>query len=1044
MSNQPSVEMHGGLTALAIKNNVTLLVLVILLSLSGIASYMSMSKQQDPGFIIRAVVVTTLFPGANPARVEELVTDQIEEVLQEIPEIDYVESESRSGISIITVNFLEKYTEMRPLFNKVRRKVNDLSDAGTLPAGASEPIINDEFGDVFGVLYALQGEGFSAAELEKIAEQIRGEMLAVDDVAKVEIHGAQDERVYIEYKGARLQELGVTPVAIGDALEQANILLSGGDIRYGRERIVLEPTGNFEDLEGLRRTVIRLPDGSVAYLGDLVTITRGYVEPVESKTRYNGEQTLVLAISLQEGGDILKMNKALDAAVPFIEASHPYGIALKKVFSQPKYVVEAIDGFMSNLWQAIAIVAGVMFAFLGIRTGIIVSLLIPSTIVVTFFCMSIFGITVNQISLAALIIALGLLVDNAIVMAEGIMIRRQGGEDKTSAAIAAGKEMLMPLLISSLTTCSAFLAIFLAESAVGEYTADIFKVVSIALIASWLLAMTFIPLMTILLMKVAPIEVEKQESRYRGTMYVVYRALLFPSLRFKIMPLIIAGILFTTALWALKFVPKVFIPERKDPVISAKFAMPRGTDIAVTEAILVDIERLMTQRFFVQSSVENGDAPQGITDILSFIGVGTPRFVLAIDPEQEDTHLGAMIIQLTDVALIPEVISAVKDYASTTYPDLEVKMRKLENGTPIDYPIEVRVTGDNIPMLYKLIGPMKKQLLATEGVMDVSDDWGMRTKKFVIKVNQERARRAGVTNYDVAFSLNTGLSGSKVTEFREGNDIIPVELRSTSADRQDLSKLDGLMVYAQDGSASVPLKQVADVELVFENGIINRRDRRRTIIVRTQHYPGVTATEIADKLAPWLEEASESWPPGYTYEMGGEMETSNDAMNSIGAKLPISGMFIFLLLMVQFNNLRKTTIILCTIPLGLIGITFGLLIAQVIFGFFTILGLISLAGIIINNAIVLIDRINIELEDHGLPPAEAVIEACQQRLRPILLTTCTTVGGMLPLWISHDPMFETMAVSIIFGLLFATLLTLILVPVLYSVFFRVDFSRLAK
>lgn len=1030
-----------GLTAFALKNNMTVMVVVFMLALSGISSYISLPKQQDPGFIIRNVVISTVYPGANPARVEQLVTDKIEEVLQEIPEIDYIESDSRTGVSVVEVAFQEKFTDMRPLFDKVRRKIDDLKDEGSLPSGAFGPFVNDEYGDVFGILYALQGEGFSDAELKEIADEVRNNLLGLESVGKVEIFGVQDEVIYIEYNGARLQQLGLTPTSLRNSLASANILESGGNIRVGQERIVLEPSGNYETVDALRQTVIRLPsNGGVTYLGNIANITRGYVEPAESMNRYNGSDALILGVSLKEGGDILVLDEQLNAVVPVIENSYPYGVSIKKVFSQPQLVENSVRSFMSNLVQAIAIVAGVMFLFLGFRTGIIVASLIPTTIVVTFVCMSYFGITVNQISLAALIIALGLLVDNAIVMAEAIMIRRENGEEKYAAAIAAGNEMSVPLLISSLTTCSAFLAIFLAESAVGEYTADIFKVVSIALISSWLMAMTFIPLMTIFVMKINPTTPSSSKDSYAGLMYRVYRKLLFPSLRFKFLPLLAGAALFAVAMMALPLVPQVFIPERDDPIINAKFEMPRGTDIAVTESIMVDLEKYMLENHFADS-IGSENQTNGIVDIVSFIGIGTPRYVLAIAPDQEETHIGAMIINLTDPLVIEEIIKDVELYAATNYPDLVVKMRKMENGTPIDYPIEIRVAGDDIDILYELIAPIKNELLMTSGIRDVNDDWGLRRKKLEIDINQDRARRAGVTNSDVALSLNTGLSGYQLTEFREGNDVIPVTLRSVSADRQNLSKLEGLTVYAQSGENSVPLRQVADINLVWEEAIIKRRDRVRTINVRTLHFPGVTATQVSNTFTPWLEEHSKSWPAGYSYEMGGEMETSQDAQASIGAKLPISGILIVLLLVAQFNNIRKSAIILCTIPLGLIGVTLGLLVADTIFGFFTILGLISLAGIIINNAIVLIDRINIELEQNGRAPGDAVIEACQQRLRPILLTTCTTVGGMLPLWISHDPMFETMAVSIIFGLLFATLLTLILVPVLYSIFFGVKYSE---
>ncbi len=1025
-----SLKNDKGLTAFAVKNHVTVFVLVALLSMTGIMNYISLPKQQDPGFTIRTAVVTTVFPGASPQRVEELVTDQIEEIIQEIPELDNVTSESRNGLSIVNANFQEKYKDMRPIFDKLRRKIDTLVAQRSLPSGALEPDVNDEFGDVFGILYALEGEGYTNAELKDIADEIRKSLLKIGDVAKVEIHGEKKEVIYVEYNGARLQEMGLSPKTLQGTLQASNILEAGGDIRIGQERITLEPTGNYETVDALRKTVINIPGSNgVTYLGDIAKIMRGYEDPMETAVYHNGTESLLLAISLREGGDILALGETLDLEVPRIEAAYPYGITLQKVFSQPKFVKNAVSSFMSNLLQAIAIVAVVMFLFLGVRTGLIVASLIPVTIVLTLVWMGVFGITINQISLAALIIALGLLVDNAIVISESIMVRRQNGEDKVCAAIAAGNEMRIPLLISSLTTAAAFLAIFLAESAVGEYTADIFKVVSIALLSSWIMGMTFIPLMTILFMKIKTQGQDGKEAGndYDGVMYKIYRAILFPSLRFKIFPLVIVLALFATSIWALKFVPNVFIPERTDPIINAKFNMPRGTDIAVTQDIIIDIERYMLE-----------EHQKNIVDIVSFAGVGTPRYVLAIDPDQPATHTGAMIINTIDHLVIPDIIADVKSYAAVKYPDLEVQMKKMENGTPIDYPIEVRVYGADINMLYKLIAPIKEKLLDISGVQDVNDDWGLRTKKLVINIDEERARRAGVTNSDVALSLSTGFSGLEMTQFREGDKIIPVTLRSVAADRQDLTKLDGITIYAQSGDASVPLKQVADISLEWENAIIKRRDRNKNINVRAQLFPGKTATEISSELLPWLEEKTQSWPPGYSFEMGGEMETSNDANAAIAAKLPISGMAILLLLVAQFNSVRKTAIILMTIPLGMIGITFGLIVANSIFGFFTILGLISLSGIIINNAIVLIDRINIELEN-GRQPSDAVVEACQQRLRPILLTTATTVGGMLPLWISHDPMFETMAVTIIFGLLFATLLTLVIVPVLYSIFFRVKF-----
>ncbi|MEM7616866.1 MAG: efflux RND transporter permease subunit, partial [Pseudomonadota bacterium] len=980
-------------------------------------------------------------PGASPEKIEQLVTDKIEKSLQEISEIDYIDSRSRTGVSIIEVNFYEKYTDMRPLFNKIRRNIDDLKDENTLPSESLGPFINDEYGDVFGILYSLKGKGFSFAELDDFADEVRNILLNVKNIAKVNIHGAQDEKIYLEYDGAKLQDLSLTPSLLTSILQNANILDDGGDILVGKQRLIIEPTGYYKSLDEIAKTVIKLPGkNDTVYLEDIVDIKRGYVDPIDSIIRHNNENSLLIAISLQDGGDILALDEELAKVMPSIEASLPLGITIKKVFSQPKLVRNSVASFMNNLVQSVLIVAGLMFVFLGLRTGLIVASLIPITIMASLVFMTLFDITINQISLAALIIALGLLVDNAIVITESIMIKRENGMNKYQAAIDSGKEMAIPLLISSLTTAAAFLAIFLAESAVGEYTADIFKVVTIALLSSWIFAMTFIPMVTIILMKI------KQSSSgsadiYSGLMYKIYRKILFPSLRYKIIPIIVIISLFITAIWALKFVPQVFIPEREDPIINAKFELPRGTDISVINEIIADLETYMLNKYDGEFSENGKDIEQnGITDIVSFIGVGTPRYVLAINPDQENTHRGAMIIQLTDHHIIPEIIKDVQEYSLQKYPDLVVHMRKMENGTPIDYPIEIRVTGNDIDKLYEIISPIKEKLLSIEGVRGVNDDWGMKRRKLVIKVDQNRAKRAGVTNSDIASSLNTVLSGIETTDYREDNDVIPIILRSSITNRNNIDKLDGLIIYSQSSNDSVPLKQVADIELVFENAIIKRRDRMRTITIRTMHYPGVTATEVANQITPFLLEQQKNWPANYSYEMGGEMETSTDSSQAIAAKLPISGMIILLLLMAQFNSFRKTFVILLTIPLGVIGVTFGLIVGNSIFGFFTILGLISLSGIIINNAIVLIDRINIEIEENGLKPSLAVVEACQQRLRPIILTTFTTVGGMLPLWISHDPMFETMAISIIFGLLFATILTLIFVPVLYSIFFRIKYN----
>ncbi len=1020
------------MTKFAISNNRVTIILVVMLVLFGISTYFSLPKAQDPGFIIRAAQVTTYFPGASPERVENLVTDKIEKAIQEMPEVDFITSESRNGISVITPNYKESFKDMRPIFDDLRRKVEDIES--TLPQGIDGPHVNDEFGDVYGVIYGLMGDGFSYRELKDVADEIKDELLTVEDVAKVQLQGIQDEVVFVEYNNARLTELGLSPQQLSADLSTLNIISSGGSVRVGPERITLEPSGNFESVDDLKKTVIQLPNnGGIVYLEDIATVYRDYEDPATQLARVNGKPAIILSVSMTEGGNIVDLGARLDRELALIEAQYPHGISLEKLFFQPDYVNRDVANFMSNLGQAVVIIIAVLLLFLGIRTGLLVASMVPIVVVLTFVAMSIFDISINQVSLAALIIALGLLVDNAIVVSEGVLVKLGQGQKVTSAAFAVCGELSLPLLISSLTTAAAFLPIFLAESTVGEYTADIFKVVTIALMISWVLAMTFLPLMATYFLKV-----KKQKSDKPAKENVLarrYDSLLRLSLNNRIIFLMLVVVLFFVSIQGLSLVPKVFMPAKTDSIINAKFNLPRGTDIEETAAVISDIEEYFRENHLVESSSDEA----GIESWVSFIGLGAPRYVLTVNPDPRDARLAQLIINTNSYLDIPDIIEQTQTYLREKYPDLEVKMKKLENGSPIDYPIEVRVNGKDIEKLYEITRIIKSQLLETSGVADAVDDWGLQTKKLLVTVDQSRARRAGVTSEDVAISLQASLSGIELTEFREQDELIPITLRSVSADREDLAKLDGMTIYSKTTGNSVPLKQVADVTIEWQPPIILRRDRQRTITIGVQLAPGVTANQVNQVFSPWLKEQAQSWPRGYGYEEGGESETSGDANEAIASKLPLAGMLILILLVGQFNSVRKTTIILTTIPLGMIGVTVGLIAANSIFGFMTILGVISLAGIIINNAIVLIDRIQIETEE-GKELAIAIVDAAKQRMTPILLTTATTIGGMLPLWISHDPMFETLAIAVIFGLAFATVITLLFVPVLYSILYRVKYK----
>ena len=1023
------------LTKAAIEKNRITATLLLVLLVAGLTAYTNMPQNEDPGFVIRTALVTTMFPGASPERVELLVTDKLEKVIQEIPELDFISSESKTGVSLVYVNFREEFKEMRPLFDDLRRKVEKAED--DLPEDVIGPIVNDEFGDVFGIILSITGgEEFTYRELKDIADEVRDELLLIEEVAKVEIYGAQEERIFVEYNNARLAELGLSPMQLKDLLESQNIVMAGGEIRTEFEEFVLEPSGNFATLDEVQRAVIRLPGSDeVIYLRDVAETYRDYVDPPKTKMRFTGTPALGLAISMREGGNIGILGTEVRATIDRLRGFYPIGVEFEYITFQPDLVARKIDDFQGNLVQAVLIVTLIMLVFLGLRTGLVVASLIPMAMVAAFMVMNLFDIWLDQMSIAALIISLGMLVDNAIVMSESIMVQIAEGKKPVQAAIDSAAELRIPLLISSLTTAAAFLPIYLAESAVGEYTAPIFKVVTITLLCSWVLSLTMIPMLSVMFFRV-----KRRESgeAFNSRFYTVYRGLLLAGLRHRATALGATAGVFALSLYGLGFVPNIFFPENDRPLFTLEVDLPKGTPLTRTEAVVEELEQHVARNYLVGPERQEGVINWGV-----FIGQGGPRFTLTYSPEQQAPNYAMFLLNATSRESISEMIPEMDAACGDHFPELTATIRPMEYGPPAWPPIEIRLSGRDTDRLFDIVDQVKARLAEIPGTRQIGDDWGARSKKLFVRVDQPRARRAGVTSQDVAISLQTFLSGLEATEYREGDELIPVVLRSVAAERQDIGKLETLNVYAQATGQSVPLKQVAEVEVVWQPAVIYRRDRLRTVTVEAGFERGFNAIAITEAIRPWLEEQKAGWGPGYDFEFGGVQEASGKANRSIQEKLPIAGLIIVLLLVGQFNSLRRPLIILMTIPLSIIGVVFGLLVARSFFGFMTLLGVISLAGIVINNAIVLIDRIRIEIEVHGLPPARAVIESAQQRLRPILLTTTTTVGGLLPLWIGGGPMFEPMAITIIFGLVFATALTLGVVPILYSLMFRVSFRDFA-
>ncbi len=912
----------------------------------------------------------------------------------------------------------------------MRRKVDDA--VADMPEGIVGPFVNDDFGDVFGTLIALTGDGYSNRELRPIAVAVRDMLLRQQNTGRVEIHGVQEERVFFEYSNSRLSELGLTVTDLSNILRARNIVMPGGNILLDGERIEMEPSGNFDTIDQLRRSVISVPGRpGLLYLEDIGEVRRGYRDPPQSLIRSGGEPGLVIAVSLKDGGNIVALGEEVSALVADLNQMYPVGVNFEFVAYQAAQVVKKVDEFSMNVLQAIGIVLAVMLVMLGLRTGLVVASLIPTAMLATIFAMSLMGLSLNQMSLAALIIALGMLVDNAIVMSESVMVKIEGGLSAFDAAVDSARELRIPLLTSSLTTAAAFLPIYLAEGSMGEYTGVLFTVVTTTLLASWVLSLTVIPLFCVSFLKVKP---KARGDQFNSIGYRLYRGFLLSALRFPLLSVAIATAVFFVALKGFDYIPNIFFPPSDRPMFTAELQLPIGTAIETSQEMMDDLDDFVTRELAATE-----ERPDGVTTWTTYIGASPPRYTLAAGQAPPSPEYNFMLFNVTSLEVMEGLMTRLEDYATDRYPSLVPTIKPLQLGAPINHPIEVRLSGVEAAEVFDLVDDVKAKLASMDGTKNIIDDWGQRSKKIDVNINGPRSRRSGVTNQDIAVSLQSVLSGYSATDYREGDQIIPVTIRSVEADRRDLGKLESLDVFSQATGQSVPLSEVADLHVEWQPAKILRRNHLKTVEVAADLDAGLTAAQINAVLMPWLAEQQPTWPVGYTYEVGGEYEQSQDSSAAISAKLPIGGLIIIMLLVSQFDSVRRASIILLTIPLGIIGVVIGLLVAKSYFGFMTLLGVIALAGIVINNAIVLIDRIDTEIRERGLAPTEAIVEAGQHRLRPILLTTLTTLGGMLPMWLGGGPMWEPMAIAIIFGLLFATFLTLGLVPVLYSLFFRVSF-----
>ena len=1020
------------LTQIALENNRVTIVVLLVVVLMGLAGYQTMPRDSMPPYTLRFASVVASFPGAGPERVEALITSKIEEVAQELPELKAVTSESRTGLSVVSVELKQEVPpdELQAVWDRLRRKIETIRS--DLPDGIYGPeVMGDGTGAVYGIVIGLTGDGFTFAELETYAKDLRDDLIKLPDAAEVQISGIQEERIYLQFNDARLAELGLAAQKIKNSIASTNIVFSGGEVSLEDERLVLEPTGSYADLEDLGRTLIAVGKGGSVYLGDITRIVRAYETPQQRLVKINGQPGLSLSVALSEGANIIKLGREIDQLVARHQARLPLGITFNRVASQDFEVEKSVANFTNNLLQSVAIVLLSMLIFLGLRTGLVVASLIPMTIVATLFIMGVLDIGLNQVSLAALIMALGMLVDNAIVVSEAIMVKMEKGTDAKEAAIESARELAVPLLVSSLTTSAAFLSFFLAASIMGEMMGPLFSVITIALLSSWLLSLTMVTLLAVFFIRVKQQASQSEKSTFIARLNGQYKELLLKALErpYSFMG-IIAG-LFVLALFGFGFLPFIFFPDSERDLLTVNLNLPLGTKIETTAA---RVERL--ESYIADSLLVSTHHQRGVTDWATFVGEGPPSYDLGYQPGEANSGYAHILLNTSSGDDNQWVIDRLDAFCFRSFPDAEIRVSRLAGGGG-GSDVAVRITGPDPNELFGLADRIKQKLNEISSAQNIGDDWGPKIKKVVVDIDQSKTRNAGLTNQDIALSLQTALTGFNTGAFREGDQSIPIVLRNESSQDVDVRQLESINIYAQGSGKNVPLGQVAQIVPQWQLAKIKRRDLYRTLTVTCDAKSGFTAQDITDALIPWLEEDSKSWQQGYRYELGGESEQSGEAMSAVVAKLPLSGFIILALLIVQFNSFRKTFIVLSTIPLGLIGVIVGLLVFRSFFGFFAFLGLISLAGIVINNAIVLIDRIQIELDQSGGASIEAIVAAAQQRFRPILLTTCTTTLGLIPLYLGGGLMWEPMAVAIMVGLLFATVITLLFVPVLYKILFAV-------
>jgi len=1008
-----------------IRKKTITLVFAALLVVGGVVSYRNLPRLEDPEFTIKTALVLTPYPGATAEEVEEEVTDVIERAAQQLGQLKRVKSKSERGLSTVEVEIKDKYDKrlLPQVWDELRRKIDDAQ--GRLPPGAGPSLVNDDFGDVYGVYVAVTGDGYSYAEIKEYAKLLQRELLLVEDVKKIELYGVQPEVVYVKMSRQKLAQLGISEKAIFLALAQKNLVANAGDVKVGPEYIPIDPTGAFQSVQEMGDLLISEPGASQqVYLGDVATIERGYRDPATVKLRFDGQPAVGLAISTIQGGNVVKMGEAMRRRMIELEPRRPIGMELHVISLQSDAVTQSVRGFVVNLLEAVAIVVVVLLIFMGLRSGLLIGAILFLTICGTFVVMGLYQITLERISLGALIIALGMLVDNAIVVTEGILIRIQQGQDPTKAASAVVQQNMIPLFGATVIAVLAFGAVGLSQDSTGEYCRSLFLVLLISLMLSWVTAITITPLLCVMFLK-GKAEAAESDDPYGGAIFQAYKRFLKRCIRHRWVTVAVAAGLLAISIFGFGFVEQSFFPPSTRPQFMIDFWLPQGTHIDDTEIVAEKIENYLIEQY-----------PDDVEHVTTFVGQGGSRFLLVYSPEKPDSAYAQLLVTVNDYRSIDEIAPAVQKWLEESFSDAVPVVKKFLLGPGEGGKIQLRISGRDPKVLRRLTDQAMKIIEDDGGAVGIRSDWRQRSKVVRPVLSEARARRLGVTRADLARAFETAYTGTRAGVYREGDNLLPIIARRPESERGDVNNLNDIQVFSPAARKTVPVRQVTSgFKTVWEDPIIWRRNRLRTVTVHCDQRSG-NASILLGRIRPRIE--TMEVPPGCRMEWGGEYESSKDAQAGVAASIPSFLLLMVLVVVCLFNALRQPAIIWLCVPLAMIGITFGLLLTRQPFGFMALLAGLALSGMLIKNSIVLLDQIGVELSE-GKEPFQAIVDSGTSRMRPVLMAAVTTVMGMIPLVI--DAFFKAMAVTIMFGLAFATVLTLIVVPVLYAIFFRVQYPQ---